>query len=115
MNLGMDEKSGMVKAEMDLAFETGKVIEAPPEKLAEWLQHLCSASVRNGGVQPREIIRGLTINHIQMARTIQSVEETMRNLNASNDATQKRVVVLTWVALAVGMVQMLCALAPFFR
>ena len=109
-----DERSKKA-GEMDLAFRQGKTRGATPEQLQEWLDVLCTGHVSNDMVRHREIIRGLTINHIQMARTIQGLEDTMQRLNAANDRTQQLVVRLTWVAVAVGIIQAIASVISIFR
>jgi hypothetical protein len=44
-----------------------------------YLESLCSEDVPNERVRHRELLRGITIHHIQMARLIASLEE--RNSN----------------------------------
>lgn len=102
-----------IHSEMDLAFQHNKVTEAKEENLQRWLQNLCTGNVPNETVRHREIIRGLTINHIQMTRTIQSLEDTMRRLNAANERTQQLVLRLTWVAVVVGVIQAVAAVISF--
>jgi len=70
---------------------------------------------RNEMVRHREIIRGITINHIQMARTIRKLEDTMRKLNAGNEQTQRLVIRLTWIAIAVGIIQAAAGVIALLR
>lgn len=104
-----------VHSEMDLAFRNGKVSSADEEQLQKRLQNLCTGNVPNGTVRHREIIRGLTINHIQMARTIRALEDTMQRLNSANDKTQSLITKLTWVAVVVGGIQAVAAVISLFR
>ena len=46
---------------------------------------------------------------------IRELEGTMQRLNAANDKTQKLVVRLTWVAVAVGVIQAIAAVISLFR
>ena len=76
-----------VHSEVDRAFENGTVFDASQEQLSRWLENLCTGSVPNPDVQHREIIRGITINHIQMTRLI-------ADLNRRN----------TWLAVVIGLI-----------
>lgn len=111
----MNDNSNKQDIGVDLAFRMGEVSKATPEQLEQWLNALCNGVVPNETVRHREIIRGLTINHVQMARTIRELEDTMRHLNASNDKTQQLVVRLTWVAVAVGLIQAVAAVISLWR
>jgi hypothetical protein len=97
------------------SFDSGAIWDTPEETLRDYLKTLNSQPVPNEDVRHREIIRALTINHIQMSRVILSVEETMRRLNSANDATQKLVVRLTWVAVFVGAIQAIAAVITLTR
>ena len=66
-------------------------------------------------VHPREIVRGITINHIQMARTIRHLEETIERLDADNRRTQRLVIILAVVAVVVGIIQAVAAIIPLAR
>lgn len=90
-------------SEMDEAFTHGIVGEAAPEQLEKWLKTLCTGRVPNEQVRHREIIRGITINHIQMSRMIRRLDESNRN-------TQLLVVVLTIAAVVVGVAQVIVGL-----
>jgi len=50
-----------------------------------------------------------------MARTIRTLEDTIRSLDMANARTQKLVVRLTWVAVAVGVIQAVAAIVSLFR
>lgn len=93
---------------MDEAFTHGNVGEASPEQLEKWLKTLCTGRVPNEQVRHREIIRGITINHIQMSRMI-------RNLDESNRRTQIVVVVLALAAVIVGVIQILIGILGLCR
>ncbi len=63
----------------------------------------------------REIVRGITINHIQSARVVRKLEDTMKHLDAQNSKTQRLVVVtLAYVAIAVGFLQLIVGIVPLF-
>jgi hypothetical protein len=93
------------KQEADEAFEAGAVEKASAEQLSKWLQALCCGRVVNDQIKHREVIRGITINHVQMARVIGEVEATMKRIDDANKKTQVLVVVLTFAALGVGLLQ----------
>lgn len=103
------------RSEMDQMFDGGDISKATPEQLERFLRVCCTGNIPNETVHPREIVRGLTINHVQMARTILRLEETMHRLNAANDQTQRLVVRLTWVAIIVGVVQAVAGVISIFR
>ena len=57
------------------AFENETVWDASPEELKSHLRTLHTHNIPNETVRHRAIIQALTINHIQMARLIASLEE----------------------------------------
>jgi hypothetical protein len=77
---------------LDEAFQKGLPAEASSEQLQKWLMNLCSGFVPNENVRHREIIRGITINHIILQRHID-------NLNKQNNRLQWLVVALTIASL----------------
>jgi hypothetical protein len=85
-------------SEMDESFAHGTIGDATPEELEKWLKILCTGNIQNESIRHREIIRGITINHIQMSRMI-------RHLDESNRRTQFVVVVMAIAAVIVGIVQ----------
>jgi hypothetical protein len=90
-------------SEMDEAFAYGTVSDATPEQLEKWLKTLCNGNAPNESIRHREIVRGITINHIQMSRMI-------RHLDESNRRTQILVIVLALAAVIVGVIQILIAI-----
>lgn len=109
----MDDRARAIsqaKDEANKAFDAGNASGASPELLAKWLQAYCCGEVDNERVRHRELIRGTTINHIQMARVIRQMEETMKSIDDANRKTQLLVLVLTFAALAVGLLQAFLAL-----
>lgn len=99
----------LAKEEANKAFEANAVADASADQLSKWLQAYCCGSVTNELVKHREVIRGITINHIQMGRVIREVEGAMREIDKSNKKTQKLVVTLTIAALVVGVLQIVLA------
>lgn len=102
-------------SKMDEAFTNGDVGSATPEQMEIWLKTLCTGRIPNPAIHPREVIRGITLNHIQMARVIRELDATMHKLNAANDQTQKLVIRLTWVAVVVGSIQAVAAIISLCR
>ena len=102
-------------SELQRAFNSGAVWDAPDEVLREYLKTLNTEGVPNEMVRHREIIRALTITHIQMARVIKALEDTMQRLNTASDRTQQLVVRLTWVAVFVGAIQAIVAIVSLCR
>lgn len=80
------------------AFRTQSILSDSNEKLIEYLHGLSNQNNINTGTQHRDIIRGLTINHILLQRHIDG-------LNKQNSKTQKLVIVLTIAALVSSIVQ----------
>jgi truncated hemoglobin YjbI len=97
------------------AFQDGSVADATDEQLIEMLCHLCTENVPNETVRHRELLRGMTINHIQMSRVINNLKDTMQKLNAANKRTQWFLLVLTIVAVIVGSIQAFAAVVSILR
>jgi hypothetical protein len=90
----------------DHAFRTSKVLTDSNEKLLEHLSGLSNQNNTNSGTQHRDIIRGITINHILLQRHID-------DLNKQNEKTQKRVIALTIAALIAAAAQAITAILPY--
>jgi hypothetical protein len=82
----------------DKAFRSGTVLNESNEKLLTYLHGLSNQNNTNSGTQHRDIIRGITINHILLQRHIDS-------LNKQDSKTQKLVIVLAVAALLSSVVQ----------
>ena len=65
---------------LDAAFATGSVFGAGEPDLLEYLRTLSTGYIPNEGVRHREIIRGLTINNIQMRRLIDRLDRQNRRV-----------------------------------
>lgn len=83
---------------LDEAFKTGLPAKASSGQLQKWLMDLCSGYVLNDNVRHREIIRGITINHIILQRHID-------RLNKQNTILQVVVIILATVAFFTGLFQ----------
>ena len=99
-----------MRGEMDKVFEYGDISEATPEQLQQFLRVCCTGNIPNDTVHPREIVRGITINHVQMARTITKLEETIATLNRENDKVATRVLWLTFICAGGTIAQVIIAL-----
>jgi len=110
-----DEERNKLRGELQQAIENGAIVDATPEQLQRWLISLCTGNIPNQTVHPREIVRGITINHIQMAQTIHHLEETIERLDTGNKRTQRLVITLAYVAIFVGLVQAVAAIIALFR
>jgi len=75
------------------AFESGTFAKTPDDKLQEWLIFLNTEPNSN-----REVIQALSIQHLQMKRYISK-------LNNWNTVLQVIIIVLAFLAVAVGVVQ----------
>ncbi len=104
-----------VHCEMDSAFQRSEVRDATPDQWEQWLQNLCTGNIPNEAIRHREIVRGITINHLQMAKMICELQDTIQRLNAANNTTQQLVVRLTWIAVVVGTIQAIAAVIPLVR
>lgn len=82
----------------DKAFRSGSVLSDDNEKLIAHLYGLSNQNNINSGTQHRDVIRGITINHILLQRHIDS-------LNKQNAKTQKWVITLAVAALVSSVVQ----------
>ena len=76
-----------LRSEISRAFEEGSIFQADENTLLRYLQSLCSQDVPNHTVRHRELLRGFTINYIQLERLI-------RLLEARNNTTQRWFMVL---------------------
>jgi hypothetical protein len=97
------------------AFRARRHETATEQELRDWLAVLCTETAGNDRLHPRDVIRGLTINHTQMARTIAKLEATILKLDAANSKTQRLVVTLAGVAIFVGVLQCLIGLASMCK
>jgi hypothetical protein len=89
-----------LRSEISTAFETGSIFQADNEKLLQYLQSLCSEDVPNEAVRHRELLRGFTINYIQMARLIGLLE-------TRNKRTQLWFMVLAVGSILLGLIELL--------
>jgi hypothetical protein len=90
---------------LNIAFGTQAVSSMTPEQHAEFISTLCNQEILNPTVQHRAVVRMLAINHVQTARVIAELQETIKRLNEENGRVARQVWVLTCVCAACGLVQ----------
>lgn len=100
--------------DLNRVFDNGTIFDATPEDLERYLCALGTLNIQSDPVRTKAIVRALTINHVQMARTMKEIEATMHRLNTANDQTQKLVIQLTWVAIIVGAIQAAAGIISIF-
>jgi hypothetical protein len=88
------------------SFQSGDIQQCDNDTLQKHLLLLCSRHENNESIRHRDIIRGITINHIILQRHIDG-------LNKQNEKTQRRVVALTIAALIAAAAQAITAILPY--
>ncbi len=83
---------------LNRAFTEGTVWGESEDQLRTHIRTIAEGAIPNTPLALVEIVRALAINHIQMARTIE-------RLNQENGIVAKRVLILTWVCAICGGVQ----------
>lgn len=81
-----------------MAFHTGAVFTESRAKLLEHLSGLSNQNNTNTGTQHRDIIRGITINHLLLQQYINTLERKSKN-------TQMWFIVLAVLSLVGTVVQ----------
>ena len=89
-----------VMDELDAALKEHGFENSSDEDLQRFVVAMCHVFIKNDAVRERYMRRGITLNHIQMARMI-------RHIEASNKKTQTLVIVLAVVAIGVGVLQVI--------
>ncbi len=97
----------------DRAFRTGAVLTQTNEELLVHLHGLSNLTNVNTGTQHRDIIRGITINHILLQRHIDVLQQNITALNKQNEKTQRLVIALAIAALIAGGAQAIAAILPY--
>ena len=82
--------------EVDAAFVNWTIGGVTDEKLAEYLQTLSTGAIENSRIHHREIIRGMTINHIQTSRMT-------RKLDARNRILTIMIIILAIITILVEL------------
>ena len=91
------------EASLDRAFSEHTVDTKTDEELIQFLHVLENRAIHNDLVRHREIIRALTINHIRMSRFLKSLDD-------KNARLSRLVIILTFVAVIAGTIQVLIGL-----
>ena len=81
------------------AFTTGTLLSCDSATLQNHLLAISNQQIRNDTIQHRDIVRGITINHILLQRHIDVLQQHITALNKQNAKTQKLVVALTLASL----------------
>lgn len=84
------------------AFREGRIQGEDSATLGKYLHALSNQPIHNDLVRHRDIIRGITINHILLQRHI-------ADLDRKNTNTQRLVIVLTVASVLTGALQILYA------
>jgi hypothetical protein len=101
--------------EVERAFRDWTVENMTDEQLIEILRHVTTQPVPNPDVRHAQLLRGATVNHIQMARAIADLKATVQRMNSDNARTQTLVVILAVVAVIVGTIQAVAAVLSLCR
>ncbi len=91
--------------DLNRAFSEGSIWDESGDKLRTHIRTIAEGTIPNSALSIVEIVRALAINHVQMDRTIKSLENTITTLNAENGKVANRVVVLTWICAICGGIQ----------
>ena len=59
---------------VNAAFRARRHETATEEELRDWLSILCTETAANERLHPRDVVRGLTINHIQTTRFLERLD-----------------------------------------
>ncbi len=110
-----DREHTIAHDDLNRVFDDGSIFKSTPEDLERYLCALGTLNIQSDSVRTKAIVRALTINHVQMARMIVDVENTMKRLNAANDQTQRLVIRLTWFAVGVGVIQAITGWLAFIK
>jgi hypothetical protein len=100
--------------DLNRVFDNGTIFAATSQELERYLCALGSLNIENDKVRAKAIVRALTINYLQMSRTIKEVEATMHRLNTANERTQRLVIRLTRVAITLGVIQAVTGVISIF-
>lgn len=89
----------------DKAFNTSSVLTDSNELLLKYLAGLSNQRNVNEGTQHRDVIRGLTINHLLLQRHVDALEKR-------SSVMQRVVIVLTIITLVATLGQLVAAFYP---
>jgi hypothetical protein len=91
--------------DLNRAFREGTVWDDSDDQLRTHIRTIAEDAIPNTPLAFVEIVRALVINHIQMARVIGELQETITRLNEDNGKVASRVKTLTWVCAICGIIQ----------
>jgi len=100
--------------ELNSAFASGAIFDASQDDLKRYLQCLGTVGIMSAEVRTKAVVRALTINHIQMAATINKLEYTITKLNRENSRVSCRVLILTLVCAVGTAIRGVIAYMTFF-
>lgn len=108
--------------EADKSFRMGSVLTDENEKLLEHLSGLANLTNTNSGTQHRDVIRGITINHVLLHRHVETLQKQVVELhdhitilNDGNTKIQRWVIALAVAALIAAVVQTTAAIRSELR
>lgn len=90
--------------------EDGSITTLSNQELVEAARTLATYHFNHVG-QDQEAA-ALLIHSMLLERTVRDVEQTMVKIDRSNAATQRLVVILTYLALGIGLLQILLQFRP---
>ena len=96
----MNSTRELTQDDVDRAFQTGEVYNAPDETLMEYLRVLCTGHVPNEMVRHRETNRCITINTLVNVRLTKKIDQANTILTIIG-------IVLAVVSVAATIVQVL--------
>lgn len=97
-----DQERYQLIDEFQKYLESGKD-DATPQQMRRWLAAINQGAIPNEMVRHRAIINGLTINYLRL-------EQVTKSLDAQNSRTQRLVIVLAYIAIGVGILQIVVPL-----
>lgn len=108
--------------EADKSFRMGTILTDENEKLLAHLSGLANLNNINTGTQHRDVIRGITINHILLHRHVEVLQKQVvelhdhiTTLNDGNRKIQRWVIALAVAALIAAVVQTTAAIRTELR
>ncbi len=97
-----DKERYKLIGEFEKYLESGRD-DATPEQMRSWLAAINQGAIPNETVRHRAIINGFTINYLRF-------EQTVKKLDAQNARTQRLVLILAYIAIGVGILQIVVPL-----
>lgn len=91
---------------VDTAFKDGALLSCDTRTLQNHLLALSNQQIHNESIQHRDVIRGITINHILLQQHIDK-------LNKQNSKTQWLVIALTVASLLASVIQIFSPVSSY--